>query len=413
MQNVITFNFYRGVVELVSRLDNECDELILRVIDGYGSVIWHDDQRVTVASDDFHYMIAARYWTGEGTLKIEIHNSFATYNFEIEKTATTDGVYLNQSSEFGYKLSNKTETAESYDDLKNKPSINGVKLDGDKTSEQLGLLPEDADHVTHDELTASLNLKQNKLYAGRHISIDGDIISAHGFGNANFKELTKSEYDALPASKLRDNVIYFILPYEDYTDESIVVRSFEDGTVIWYFNNFPYWGSDDHYAVPARLERFLPTPPSSDTYSYMTSSYEIVDGQQSATQSGWIGFLMNYNGQNFTSVRSWTIPLTQTNNGHFNARLILGADKQGGTGYRQQITEYIAPEDDNYGKPYGRIILNGNTYTSDSGEREVSHGFNAPSGGGIDGELFIQLNSNNEKVAEYLYISNAWVQIDP
>jgi hypothetical protein len=104
----------------------------------------------------------------------------------------------------------------------------------------------------------------------------------------------------------------------------------------------------------------------------MTSSYEIVSGQQSDTQSGWIGFLMNYSGQEFTSVRSWNMSLNDTNNGHFNARLIIGADTQGGTGYRQQITEYIAPEDDNYGYAYGHIILNGNVYTNDGGGSDVN-----------------------------------------
>ena len=257
-------------------------------------------------------------------------------------------------------------------------------------------------YIDNVSLTTTLSGKQDTLTAGDNITIDeNNVISAadgteveanpsgsptatlnklkvddviYGLASGgSYVELTQEEYDDLPDSKYTDDIVYFIKPYEDHEDGSVVCRVYEDGTTVWYFNNFEYYGGEDHYAVPASLEQYLPTPPSSDTYSYMTSSYEVVSGEQSSTQSGWIGFLMNYGGQNFTSVRSWTIPLTSTNNGHFDARLIIGADTQGGTGYRQQITEYIAPEKDTETVEIcGNIILNGVQYTNNEESDEVS-----------------------------------------
>lgn len=54
-----------------------------------------------------------------------------------------------------------------YEDMKNKPKINGAELIGDKTGAELGL----ADH-------AEIEAKQDKLTAGANISIIGDTISA-------------------------------------------------------------------------------------------------------------------------------------------------------------------------------------------------------------------------------------------
>jgi hypothetical protein len=133
-------------------------------------------------------------------------------------------------------------------------------------------------------------------------------------------------------------------PYEDIELQNgqLILRVYEDGTVIWYFNEFVYYGGDDHYAIPTNLRQFLPTPPSSDAYSYMTASFKVKGGEQGSEQYGWIGFLMNYY-DNPPSVRSWNMSLSSVENGTFNGRLILGADTQGGSGYRQQLTEYIAP----------------------------------------------------------------------
>ena len=46
------------------------------------------------------------------------------------------------------------------------------------------------------------------------------------------------------------------------------------------------------------------------------------------------------------------------------------------------------------------------------GKNHISYGTSAPSSPGINGDLFILLDGNNQKTGMYLYINNAWVQIE-
>lgn len=45
-------------------------------------------------------------------------------------------------------------------------------------------------------------------------------------------------------------------------------------------------------------------------------------------------------------------------------------------------------------------------------KNSVTYGTTAPAGDAIDGDLYILLDSNNSKQGEYLYMNNAWVQIE-
>lgn len=90
--------------------------------------------------------------------------------------------------------------ATSYADLTNKPQINSVELDGNKTLNDLGIASEQSVTDAKTELTAEIEKKQNKLTAGANITIsDQGVISSVGDGQApdmtNY--YTKTEVDGL------------------------------------------------------------------------------------------------------------------------------------------------------------------------------------------------------------------------
>ena len=124
-------------------------------------------------------MFDSSLWVGEGVLVFQIVNIAQEFDFGVSKVDSLEGdTFINQISSFCFELVRKTAPTTSYDNLTNKPKIEGVTLQGNKTAEQLGLMPSDADRVTHAELTAGLATKQNTLTAGDNISIEGNTISA-------------------------------------------------------------------------------------------------------------------------------------------------------------------------------------------------------------------------------------------
>ena len=79
--------------------------------------------------------------------------------------------------------------ASDYSELSNKPSINGVELNGNKTSGDLAL--------------------QDKLTAGENISIENGVISATSEGTTDYNELeNKPQIDGIPIEKNRGHEAY-------------------------------------------------------------------------------------------------------------------------------------------------------------------------------------------------------------
>lgn len=90
--------------------------------------------------------------------------------------------------------------ATSYADLTNKPQINSIELDGNKTLADLGIASEQSVTDAKTELETKIDEKQNKLTAGVNITIsDQGVISSVGGGQApdmtNY--YTKTEVDGL------------------------------------------------------------------------------------------------------------------------------------------------------------------------------------------------------------------------
>lgn len=179
MQNTILFNFKKGTVDLVNRLNTGTNELHIRVADGYGARIYTQSETITVTSGDFDYKFDDSTWTGTGIYAFTVFDNVNSYDFQIERTENEGDVCISKISEFRYELRSMEVTKiGSYNDLSDKPRINGITLQGNKSAYDIGVMPADADHVTHSELDAGLETKQDKLIAGQGITIDDNVISA-------------------------------------------------------------------------------------------------------------------------------------------------------------------------------------------------------------------------------------------
>lgn len=91
----------------------------------------------------------------------------------------------------------------------------GIKFDGDtiQLGNNIDLVNSSGNTVTITEIAdmdAVLKTKQDKLIAGRNITIEDNVISAEGGGSGEQVELTQEEYDNLPDTKLSDDIEYFI-----------------------------------------------------------------------------------------------------------------------------------------------------------------------------------------------------------
>ena len=286
--------------------------------------------------------------------------------------------------------------------------------------------------INNQSITTTLAGKQPTLTAGDNITIDANnVISAVGGttvvanpsetatdtltklqvgstvygisgGGANYVELTQAEYDALPDTKLSDNVIYFIKRFTDYEDENtgLLVRVMDDGTIIWYFNNYNYrWTSDDR-AVPESLRQFVPTAPDSSTYATAAYAYDHDDNER----DGWIGFLINYY-DNPPLIRTWTENWGSTNPGWFDGKYIVGDGDQ-------QTNEYYSPNEDFPTNFVNKIMLNGVCYSDGDVGNKTTYGNTAPSQQGNDGDTYYLLNNQGMKQGLFLYQRNQWVLIE-
>ena len=194
------------------------------------------------------------------------------------------------------------------------------------------------------------------------IQIEDTVYNIPGEGSANIVELTQAEYDALPDTKLSDDVLYMVhsdgTPYLDpaYTyitygdNDEIVIRIFDkDGPnerTLWFFNGFTKTGSD--WPVPSELQPYLP--------NHTTCASATYDSDSSTTQTGWIGFYAGLNP--YEVLRTWTIDWDSLKAGTFYAvvNTELGQYQQ-----NEYTNPYIYKQDN-----ANRIYLNGKCYSDDA-----------------------------------------------
>lgn len=316
-------------------------------------------------------------------------------------------------------------------------------------------------------LTSQMARKQNLLTAGANVQINGGTISATdttyeefdgddaglvpavetqsgkflkddgtwatpggGGGSANIVELTQAEYDALPSSKLSDDTMYMVYfdggqtldpnyNYYKYGDnDEIVVRVYHEGQsdqeIRWYFHNYTQVAS--LIPIPSELGAYLSGTNTAKAYTANTS-----------TVCGWIAITDDLGGRMGIYSTDWGAYLT----GPIDAMVVIGGGAEQSTTYSDP---YVYIQDN---PPFTKIYYNTHEFTHKvtanpseaatetlqklkvdgivygvSGSNQITYGTTAPTGDANDGDLYILLDGNNSKQGEYLYMNNAWVQIE-
>lgn len=436
---------------------------------GYSNYFGWAKETVTYNGATWYILAIDTYWWSGGTAIAGI--SIFTFNYydEADPKAGDAGLALLAAAHATDKVPVTMEIATEGDIVKyytDEKTIIDIDEDGNATVNEIT--------TAAGSLTSQMAAKQNKLTAGDNININGDIISATdttyndfagataqeagtaglvpapattesdkflkgdgtwatpsgGGGSANIVELTQAEYDALPSSKLSDDTLYMVYfdggqtldPNYNYykygENDEIVVRVYHEGQadqeVLWFFNNWTATALDN--SIPAELQEWKPT----NTNPIYSDSYATVGG----AQTSWVGFYAN-------NIRSWNITLATGYVGVINAVVNPFPTSEG-----QQTNGYYSPyvyiQDS---PPFTKIYYNTHEFTHkvtanpigaatetlekievdgviyETGGR-VSYGTAAPTGSGNNGDLFILLDSNNNKIGEYLYITNAWAQIE-
>ena len=82
-----------------------------------------------------------------------------------------------------------------------------------------------------------------------------------------------------------------------------------------------------------------------------------------------------------------------------------------GTNISIDANNEISATDTTYTAGDNISISNQNVISATRGNI-ISYGTTAPSEDGEDGDLYIMLDNNNKKIAEYLFMEDAWIQID-
>lgn len=237
-----------------------------------------------------------------------------------------------------------------------------------------------------------------------------DIIYGIGGGGsgASVVELTQAQYNALTPAEKTNGSIYMThdggYDFISYDNGKIIVRvNNNTNETLWFFNGFTKESTD--MAIPQELVPYLPD----HTTPTQVMQAKAWTDDTSTTTNGWIGFV--YVGTANVKIRSWTPNFTQLTAGTFWAVLdINGSYAEGG-----QTLPYSAPTEGLSLLP-NRIYYNNTLYADNAGSdgtsNQITYGTTTPTGDANDGDLYILLDGNNSKQGEYLYMNNAWVQIE-
>ena len=192
---------------------------------------------------------------------------------------------------------------------------------------------------------------------------DYEIDGTSGVLKIPVKELTQTEYDALPNTKLTDNVVYYISGAKvldpNYTyhtwgeNDEIIVRVYHEGesdeNIIWFFNG---WNQTVAYeTIPSSLASYAP---DYDAGVILSANYP----NGGTVQDGWIGFYQS-------TIRAWDQGKGQNVTGIKYGVVIVT------NGAEEQLNPY---EDDPYiytSSSIKKIVVNGTEYGNTGGGTEV------------------------------------------
>ena len=179
----------------------------------------------------------------KGNIKTIANNiPFCVTNEIVENESQVIDLDIPESAEIQISVSYQAPAAggtTNYEELENKPLINGVELTGDKSLDELGIQPKGdylkagdipqvdlSEYVTKDEL----NTKQDTLTAGANITIKNNVISAQGGGSgmpisAIYKSNCSDKYvpdESLPCDGLEYNKVQYTDLWDNYLNQGLL-----------------------------------------------------------------------------------------------------------------------------------------------------------------------------------------------
>jgi hypothetical protein len=204
--------------------------------------------------------------------------------------------------------------------------------------------------------------------------------------------------------------------YKYGANDEIVVRVYHEGQadqeIRWYFHGYTQVAS--LIPIPAELGNYWSGTNTAKAYTANTT-----------TVCGWISVTDYLGGRMGIYSPNWGAYLT----GPIDAMVVIGGGAEQSTTYSDP---YVYIQDS---PPFTKIYYNTHefthkvtanptgTATAILSKMEVdgviykmggstSYGIVAPTADANDGDLYILLDGNNSKQGEYLYMNNAWVQIE-
>lgn len=254
-------------------------------------------------------------------------------------------------------------------------------------------------------------------------------ISGGGGGGASIIGLSMSEYRALtPTEKHDEEKLYMVETDEDitplnmanmtkYQGGSVGISSTSDTTTLTWSSGTDI-GQTYYYTNPI------------DLTDVDKIRYTIVTGGCFNTDSGWapnpvrdlgigvrdtapsgvvlissMNFVV-YNEYEDTDVNSTFIDEELDVSGLSGNYYLIGT----AAGWNAVITNIVLVNSIDQER---RIYWDDKNWAGGtSGANQITYGTTTPTGDANDGDLYILLDSNNSKQGEYLYMNNAWVQIE-
>ena len=248
-----------------------------------------------------------------------------------------------------------------------------------------------------------------------------------GGGGGSFVGLTKSEYEALPAAEKEDtSKLYFVkegggLPIiEDLIQTASDWNMYREGSMTVNWTNstivFDWIGGS---SIGCNIVKIAPIPASAtkikfkittgNSYSDTIDRFRVFIGVRTTYQTGVI--LPYY------SINDWLVKSDfYTRNSVWESELDLSGVTVDTylyiTAHGWDATvDYLKLETPSAAKVTRHIYWNDAKWAQWK-SNEITYGTAAPTEAGSDGDLFILLDNNNDKIGEYLFITNAWVQIE-
>lgn len=260
------------------------------------------------------------------------------------------------------------------------------------------------------------------------LKVDGTTYEiSGGGGGGSFIGLTKSQYDALPTSEKEDTSKLYLVQEGGGvpTVEDLIMTSndwsiYREGSMTITWNNdeivFDWRGGLSiggnivkKVAIPANASKIKFKITTGSSYSTTIDRFRVFIGVRTTYQTGVI--------MPYYSINDWLAKTDfYTNNAVWEGELDLSSVNVDtylyitahGWDATVNYLEVVIPSS----AEITRHTYWNNAKWSQWASNRITYGTTTPTGDANDGDLYILLDSNNSKQGEYLYMNNAWAQIE-